>query len=244
MSFYLVIPAYHESKRLPYFLTTLLPCIAQSKLEIHLQIVDDGSSLEEQNIIQELYENHHKTFPFLLPPLLLPKNQGKGSAITKAWKQHRNEAHLAFVDADGSITPSEIIYLLTIIASHHSFASKSCFSSRIKMLGKTVTRSTFRHYIGRLYATIASNLLNIEAYDTQCGFKTIPLFAYQKISSELTVSGFGFDLDLLLALKKHHIAITEIPINWTHTPGSKVHLFRDSIRMFLTILSLRKKYQR
>ena len=43
--------------------------------------------------------------------------------------------------------------------------------SRILRLGASIHRSVFRHYFGRVFATIASNILKIPVYVTQFGAK-------------------------------------------------------------------------
>jgi hypothetical protein len=143
------------------------------------------------------------------------------------------------VDADGSIEPTEVVRMIEI-AFREGPRRGALFASRVLMLGRKVARDFHRHLIGRVYATIVSNLLDIPVYDSQCGFKLVPGSAWEKIRPRLQVGGFAFDVELLVALLDSGIHVTEVPIDWHETPGGKVHLIRDSYRMYRDVLKVRK----
>jgi len=47
-----------------------------------------------------------------------------------------------------------------------------------------------------------------------------------------------------LLMNKNNIKIIELPVSWTHRPGSKVHLIKDSVKFFLDLLILKKRLSR
>ncbi|MEM6885037.1 MAG: glycosyltransferase, partial [Verrucomicrobiota bacterium] len=166
MHIHYVIPAYRESKRLPGFLNQLLPQLQQSPLKLTVQIVDDGSGIDEQDLLSRFIISKQSDFPFLLPPILNPVNQGKGTAVHSGWKSAPECDLIGFVDADGSISPQELLRF-TELAIQQPGACH--FASRIKMMGRKIQRSELRHYIGRIYATLVGMSLKIPVYDSQCG---------------------------------------------------------------------------
>jgi glycosyltransferase involved in cell wall biosynthesis len=78
---------------------------------------------------------------------------------------------VAYLDADLASPPSEMLRLLDVIGDDDrvDFA----MGSRVALLGTNIERSRLRHYQGRIFATLASLVLGLPVYDTQCGLKAI-----------------------------------------------------------------------
>lgn len=231
----LVIPCFRESGRIVAFLRDLRDTFAGDE-SVHVLVVDDGSGTEEAQCLRLAVDSARLSWPGLRPVLALPQNRGKGGAIYAGWAHRQEEPWLAFVDADGSCSAGEVQRLLALRAS----STGALFASRIKMLGRSIRRHWHRHLLGRVFATMVSELLNIEVYDSQCGLKLIPRQAYERVASRLSLHGFAFDVELMTALLDTGCEVTEVPIDWHETPGGKVHLFRDSWRMFRDVLTVRQ----
>jgi hypothetical protein len=52
--------------------------------------------------------------------------------------------------------------------------------------------------------------------------------------------GWSFDVELLYIASRWGTPILEIPIPWYFNPESKVNVLRDSWRMFLDLLTIRR----
>lgn len=243
---FLVIPCYREEKRLAAFLPELLDGIRDFPARVVVQVVDDGSgdvsSAELAALVRRLSESHPET---LRDPLLLPGNLGKGGAVFAGWDlaMHEDGAEeatwLAFADADGATSATEILRLAQIALDSQDL--DGVLGSRILMMGKTVTRSQKRHIVGRAYATLTTLFTGIEVYDSQCGCKFVRNRAYQKIRPRLEEKRFGFDMELIAFLLRSGAKLEEFPVDWTDVPGSRVRLFRDGWRMFASLWKLRKR---
>lgn len=230
----LVIPCFRESGRLGAFLTDLKAEFS-GDASVRVLVVDDGSGGDEPEKLERLVEQHRATWPGLRALLKLPQNQGKGGAVYAGWAAVTDEAWLAFVDADGSAPAREVKRLLAMRSDG------ALFGSRMKMLGRTIHRMWHRHLLGRVFATIVSEGLNIPIYDTQCGLKLVPRAAFERVRAKLELRGFSFDVELLCALLDTGCLVMEVPIDWYEMAGGKVHLVRDSWRMFRDVLSLRER---
>lgn len=237
---HLAIPCFRESTRLPRFLPSL--CEAMDALGgMAVQVVDDGSGAAEEAAARSLVDGLRPLHPCLQPLLALPVNHGKGGAVYAGWRSaDPNAAWLGFVDADGSLTPEEVARLIRW-ARERGSRERALFGSRVKMLGRRVERQFKRHLIGRIYATLVSELLNVPVYDSQCGLKLVPRAAWEKVRDRLRVEGFAFDVELMVALLDSGCEVVEVPVDWHETPGGKVRLLHDSWRMFQDVLRIRRR---
>ena len=105
--------------------------------------------------------------------------------------------------------------------------------SRVSMLGRDIRRSAWRHYTGRVFATVASLALGLRVYDTQCGaklFRNVP--AVRQVFAKSFASSWAFDVEILARLLQHERAagippvtqvVVEVPLkSWTDIAGSKI----------------------
>ncbi len=236
----LVIPHYNDTERLKPFLAEL-----QRVLPGHFSILvsDDGSSADQREKLNSLIDQARQegggTGPEVLPALFTAKNTGKGGAVHRGWSQGEGYSVLAFADADGAVNALEILRAESYFRSEECGAD-ALFGSRVKMLGRTVRRSLKRHLSGRIFATLVSELTKIPVYDSQCGLKIVTTETYQKIRPYLCTQGFAFDVELLLLLVKSGGKIIEFPVDWSDVDGSKVRLFRDSLRMARQIFVIKQ----
>jgi dolichyl-phosphate beta-glucosyltransferase len=242
----IAIPCYRESRRLPLFLDSLCGELAEAPFQTSIVIVDDGSGHSEAAALKSVVDDFQIKYPQLIgDPIFLKENRGKGGAVYAGWNTALSNPApelLCFVDADGAVPAYEVRRLIEQLFADRHNQWDALFGSRVKMLGSTVRRRAVRHYTGRIFATFASVLTGMEIYDSQCGLKVIRRTAYAAIETQLREKRFAFDVELALLLIKSGFKICEVPINWEEVPGSKVKIFRDSIRMFSGVLRIRQRF--
>jgi len=106
--------------------------------------------------------------------------------------------------------------------------------ARVGLLGHRIQRSTVRHYLGRVFATASSLVLDLDVYDTQCGAKVLrdgPVL--RSALAEPFRSRWAFDVELLGRLHRGTdghpglpvSAFREVPLGeWRDVDGTKIGL--------------------
>ena len=238
---FLVIPAYREIRRLPLFLRGLVTLLANAKFTTEILVVDDGSPKDEQEQLLGALPIGDCGMCRVLDPLFFPENHGKGYAIIEGWRRGAGAAWLGFVDADGAAAPDEVLRLLGLATQNSTVPPPCLFASRVRMLGRKTNRTLGRYLLGRLFANIASAMIDLPVYDSQCGFKLVPACHYEKIAPLLQEARFCFDIELLLALHHAGAPIEEVPIDWRDVAGGHVHAWRDGFAMLRRLPAIRAR---
>lgn len=104
--------------------------------------------------------------------------------------------------------------------------------SRVKLLGRIIERHTWRHYLGRVFATLVSEMLRLAVYDTQCGAKVFRASnELRGVLAEPFRTAWLFDVEILARLiaadPRGTSAVAkrlyELPLDeWRDVPGSKL----------------------
>ena len=160
----IIIPCYNESERLDknVFKTFML-----ENPSVFLFFVDDGSSDNTFEIISDFADKYKNAYSFQLA-----ENSGKAEVIRQSALsifQNYSFEYIGYFDADLSTSLNYISQFQEILDNSNKY--QAVIGSRIKRLGSVISRSPLRHFFGRIVATIASNILSLPVYDTQCGAK-------------------------------------------------------------------------
>ena len=124
--------------------------------------------------------------------------------------------------------------------------------ARVRLLGRTILRSPYRHYFGRVFATLASLTLRLPVYDTQCGAKLFRVSeTTMSVFREPFLSRWIFDVEVLARLGRAlgvtgrgtAGAVVEFPLTrWTDMAGSKVRP-SDFLRAGSELIRIRRHYR-
>jgi dolichyl-phosphate beta-glucosyltransferase len=78
--------------------------------------------------------------------------------------------------------------------------------------------------------------------DTQCGFKLFKGDVARNLFRKSLIKGFAFDVEILFLAQKAGFKIKEVPVRWFNSPGSKVRLISDPLKMFIELVRIRIYY--
>lgn len=219
-----VVPCFNEARRLQP--DVFIEFLRQCPETISLFFVDDGSTDETLDVLERLR---------LAAPrvAILPKtpNAGKAEAVRYGMQhvlEHTDAPLVGFWDADLATPLPAILELACVLDQFPNI--DIVFGSRVRLLGRRIERKVHRHYLGRVFATVVSNVLRLPIYDTQCGaklFRRTPQFT--TILRTRFVSRWIFDVEILARLIRvcgiEYVknSVYEYPLNeWCDVGGSKV----------------------
>ncbi len=225
----LIVPCYNEEKRLDI---NVFESFFKSNSQIDFLFVNDGSFDQTQSILNKWTDN----FPNI-KNLKLDKNVGKAEAVRQgSIVAHQNNVYdyIGYLDADLATPLQEIELFSQAFAKNNKLFA--VIGTRFKRLGVKIERKLSRHLLGRIFATFASFVLNLEVYDTQCGAKIFKRNLIPNIFARPFISYWIFDVEILFRIKQsedfkqYQDGILELPLNsWADKKGSKLKL-RDFLK--------------
>ena len=220
----LIVPCYNEEQRLDRH--RFLGLSRAPNLD--LLLVDDGSKDGTGRVGDELVEAGQGK----IRALSLPKNVGKGEAVRQGLLRAISDGAqiIGYADADLSTSPEQLLKLLAYLDDPHV---QAVIGARVMLVGRRIERKRVRHWLGRIYASMAASILRMPFNDTQCGAKffRVNTLLGKTLALPFT-SRWAFDLELLGRLLvgvggERGLTpgeLIEVPLDeWIDVGGSKLH---------------------
>lgn len=218
-----VVPCYNEEKRLD-----------EARFEelargAHLIFVDDGSKDGTRSVLDAFA----KRMGDHVEVIALEKNCGKAEAVRRGMlvAAERGDRIVGFADADLATPPDEILRVGKTIDEKKV---QVVLGARVALIGKRIERNPARHYLGRVFATVATKVIRAPFYDTQCGAKAfLNTPSFRAALSEPFLTRWIFDLEIIGRLLVGSDAAPAIPLSaffelpleeWVDVRGSKIGL--------------------
>jgi dolichyl-phosphate beta-glucosyltransferase len=208
----IIVPCYNESTRLD---PNAFLFVLEKDPNLSFLFVNDASTDETLNILNFLKEINSTQ----VEVLSLEKNSGKAEAVRRGILKAIEGSfdNVGYWDADLS-TPLDAIWNFCRLLD--SSDVEIVIGSRVRLLGRKIERGAIRHYLGRVFATCASLLLNIAIYDTQCGAKIFRNTAsLRQVFEKPFKVKWTFDVELFARFSiLKGASLSEISSRWAEYP--------------------------
>ena len=239
--FSLLIPAYNEAGRiestLKDFMSDLDFDFAYSK-NYELLIIMDGCKDGTPETVKALIKNR-----LGITPIIFPNRLGKGGAIIEALKYAKGDL-IAFIDADGSIPLSELKKLVKLTGQYDLVIGSRYMKESVLPIRRPFRRFLFSRSFNVFTKSMFWRLHNIK--DTQCGVKVFTKNLVDAVNSDLLITDFVFDVNLIYSATCHGFNVKEVGIKWIEKESGKLSngLFKQTIIMAFSLLRLRIYHSR
>lgn len=218
-----VVPCYNEALRLD---ASAVLRLVDTEPRIAMLFVDDGSTDATVGVLDELSRSRPGSISFFS----LAENSGKTEAVRRGVLAalDRCPTFVAYWDADFS-TPLDMVPVFLAELDRNP-GLLGVLGSRVRRLGADIDRRALRHYAGRIFATLASAVLGMAVYDTQCGAKMFRATAdLARAFSDPFQTRWILDVEMLARLRRDlgpavlASRLIEVPLpRWSDVAGSKL----------------------
>jgi glycosyltransferase involved in cell wall biosynthesis len=232
-----VVPAYNEEARLRPTLDAIRAHLGADPGrwgEWELIVVDDGSTDGTVAIAEAAAAAEPR-----VRLVRSPGNHGKGHALRLGVLASYGRRVL-LTDADLATPIEELDQLdkqlgeqLTDDGLGAAIGSRAHPDAHIE-----VRQWALREWLGRLGNRLIQAVAVDGIEDTQCGFKLFDGDQARAAFTESRLDGWGIDVEILRFFRRSGWPVTEVPVRWSHQPGSKVRPL-DYGRVLLELVVLK-----
>ncbi|MFG1666362.1 dolichyl-phosphate beta-glucosyltransferase [Streptomyces sp. Y7] len=209
-----VIPAYNERHRLAPTLDALTDYLAADEPRRgswEIVVADDGSTDGTGELVTAREDDR-------LRLVTGDRNRGKGHALRLGVAVTRGRRVLV-TDADLATPIEELEHLDKALGE----GGCAAIGSRA-VPGATIgaRQHRLRELLGRAGNVLVRRTALPGVHDTQCGFKLFDGDRAREAYAASRVNGWGIDVEVLRHLRRAGLSVAEVPVRWSHRPGSKI----------------------
>ncbi|MEK7082404.1 MAG: dolichyl-phosphate beta-glucosyltransferase [Patescibacteria group bacterium] len=218
-----IIPAYNEERRIEKTIREVSEFLRAKNFPGGFEIIVSNSASRDRTAA--IVRNMRPRVPEL--SLLDLENKGKGWAVRQGMLQARGEVRM-FSDADNSVSPDHLDKFLPMLCTDEKGPQGECFDAvigSIEVPGAEIQEHAqwYRRMLGKFAKYVIRAISGLyEIHDSQRGFKVFSRRAAETVFARQTLTGWGFDFEILLIAKIHGFRIREVPVRWVNPPDSKV----------------------
>ena len=232
----IVVPTYNESDRIERTLDDLTGFLSKKDFKWEIIVSDDGSTDDTLCLIDSWINSSQIFMNGEIRKLSLP-HEGKGSAVKVGMLAAEGELRF-MCDADFAMSADQIDDFLINMDQGYDIVIGSREISGATRLNEPL----IRHLMGRIFNFLVS-LIAVKGFkDTQCGYKCFSAVSANTLFSAQKLTGWSFDVEILMLARKKSMKILEMPILWHHRDKSKVSAISASVEMIRDTILTRIRY--
>jgi dolichol-phosphate mannosyltransferase len=210
----IVLPAYREEETIALTVTKLYENLQATKKKFEIVIVVDGvvdrtsavvASLDFSDIVVEVFE----------------KNKGKGAALERGISLARGSSYIGYIDADLDIDSTAIV---NAISALENLSEIDIIVGSKLHPQSIVSYPSFRRLQSHAFRILVRFLFKLKVRDTQTGMKVGKSHVMRECLPPEEITGFAFDLSLLVNASRKGYIIQEIPIKLDYQFESTVRI--------------------
>lgn len=214
----IVIPAYNEEKRIQKTLSLLGKYFVEKKdINVEILVVVNNTTDNTIKVVKEYKEK----YPFI-KYTNLRKETGKGGAVAVGFRKASGR-YIAFMDADGSNSPSQLMKLYRKISKDPSLDGV-IGSRRVSGSKSKVKETPLRILFSYGFNLITRYVFGLKYRDTQFGLKIFTNEFAKEVSNKIYATSWTMDVNILLIGKHLNTNIIESPITWESIDGSRFNI--------------------
>jgi len=208
-----IIPAYNEAERITNTLFDIDKYLSQAEYSYEIIVVNDASKDNTAVVVDKL-------IPVIKNLRLIDntENKGKGGVVAQGMLNAKGNIRL-FMDADNSTEIEDFTKLQPFFKDGY----KVVIGSRaVKGASVELHQPFYKQLLGKAGNLFIRIMAVSGVKDTQCGFKAFTEDAADKIFSRLTITRWGFDVEVLAIARLLGYKIKEVGITWVNDIRSHV----------------------
>jgi dolichyl-phosphate beta-glucosyltransferase len=227
-----IVPAYNEAERISKTLERLLQYLSGHSFTYEILVVLDGPTDDTLGVLQRL--SHRIAYLKIIDRKI---NRGKGFTVKEGMLRASGRVRL-FTDADNSTDIGHFDKMKPLFDQGCDLVIASRNPMDISEAGQIVPQAWYKRWTGHVGNLMVQLVAVRGIWDTQCGFKAFRSEAAERIFSQTTVDGWGFDIEVLTMARVLKYKIGIIPAHWINDERSHVRWF-DYLRVLADTVKIR-----
>lgn len=211
-----IIPTYNEERRIEKTIRGVEAYLKTKNFDYEIIVADSASKDRTREITKKL-AGEIKALR-----LVEVKNKGKGYAVKNGMLSAIGSIRL-FSDADNSTSPQHFDKMQPLFSQGCDVVISSRNPKDAPGAGRDVKEPWYRELFGKA-GNIVIQIAGVWGiWDTQNGFKAFTEQAAEAIFPKLKITGWAFDIEILVLTRKLKYKIGVIPVIWRYEAESKVN---------------------